>query len=240
LILSREADEAHGSGRSIPAFHLLDAIESCPELFSRYGGHAHAVGFALPSANIEKLRQHLDTYARARLTPADFEPQLEFDRELPLREITPELYQSLQLLEPFGMGNDEPTFIANGVRLMTPPQAVKDKHVRLRVAHAMNGTDAAGAQDFTPRCHPDSAAISKRDGAGAVAGSAAVAQIATQQPSWRDNISFKAMGWRLRETCDNQKLLAGDRLDIAFTLGMNDHPEFGGLELSLRDVVRAG
>jgi len=73
----------------IPSFHLLHAIESCPELFSRYGGHAHAVGFALPSANIEKLREHLDGYARARLTPADFEPQLEFDRELPLGEVTP-------------------------------------------------------------------------------------------------------------------------------------------------------
>jgi hypothetical protein len=51
------------------AFHLLQAIESCHELFSRYGGHAHAVGFALPSANVEKLREHLDGYARARLTP---------------------------------------------------------------------------------------------------------------------------------------------------------------------------
>src|SRR6202047_2214051 len=90
LIISRDGDEAHGSGRSIPSFHLLQALESCPELFSRYGGHAHAVGFALPSANIEKLRQHLDIHARARLTPADFEPQLEFDRELALREVTPE------------------------------------------------------------------------------------------------------------------------------------------------------
>src|SRR5271154_4376442 len=49
LVISREGDEAHGSGRSISAFHLLQALESCPELFSRYGGHAHAVGFALPS-----------------------------------------------------------------------------------------------------------------------------------------------------------------------------------------------
>jgi single-stranded-DNA-specific exonuclease len=51
LVISREGDEAHGSGRSIPAFHLLHAIESCHELFSRYGGHAHAVGFALPISN---------------------------------------------------------------------------------------------------------------------------------------------------------------------------------------------
>jgi len=142
LVISREGDEAHGSGRSIPSFHLLHAIESCHELFSRYGGHAHAVGFALPSANVEKLREHLDGYTRARLTPADFEPQLEFDRELPLGEVTPELHQALLLLEPFGMENREPIFAARAVRLMAPPQAVKDKHVRLRVAPAINGTVA--------------------------------------------------------------------------------------------------
>src|ERR1700722_14153767 len=136
LIISREADEAHGSGRSIPAFHLLDAIESCPELFSRYGGHAHAVGFALPCANVQKLREHLDNYARPRLTTADFEPQLEFDRELPLDEVTPELQRALTLLEPFGMENPEPVFTAKAVRLMTPPQAVKEKHARLRIAPA--------------------------------------------------------------------------------------------------------
>ena len=145
LVISREGDEAHGSGRSIPAFHLLHAIESCPELFSRYGGHAHAVGFALPSANVEKLRAHLDEYARARLTPADFEPQLEFDRELPLREVTPDLQQALLLLEPFGMENREPVFAARAVRLMAPPQAVKDKHVRLRVAPAVNRLRCGGS-----------------------------------------------------------------------------------------------
>jgi len=195
LVISREGDEAYGSGRSIPAFHLLHAIESCHELFSRYGGHAHAVGFALPSANVEKLREHLDGYARDRLTPADFEPQLEFDRDLPLGEVTPELHQALVLLEPFGMENREPIFAARAVQLMAPPQAVKEKHVRLRVAPA-----------------------------------------ATE--SWRDNIAFKAMGWGLKESCDRLQLLAGDCLDIAYSLGMNDHPEFGGLELTLRDVVR--
>jgi single-stranded-DNA-specific exonuclease len=231
LVISREGDEAHGSGRSIPAFHLLHAIESCHDLFSRYGGHAHAVGFALPSANVEKLREHLDGYARARLTSADFEPRLEFDRELPLAEVTPELHQALLLLEPFGMENREPVFAARAVRLMAPPQAVKDKHVRLRVAPAVNGKAAAMA-DFTPRCHPDAAAISKRNVA-----ETEFRPVPAQ--SWRDNIGFKAMGWGLKESCDGLQLLAGDRLDIAYSLGMNDHPEFGGLELTLRDVVRA-
>jgi len=233
LIISREGDEAHGSGRSIASFHLLQALESCPELFSRYGGHAHAVGFSMPSANIDKLRQHLDIHARARLTPADFEPQLEFERELSLREITPQLHHALALLEPFGMGNCEPIFAARTVRLMAPPQAVKDKHVRLRLAQAGVAAAAAATQDFTPRCHPDAAAIPKRNSARLDSSPPAT------QSSWRDNMTFKAMGWGLRESCDRLQLLAGDRLDIAFSLGMNDHPEFGGLELTLRDVVRA-
>jgi single-stranded-DNA-specific exonuclease len=216
LVISREGDEAHGSGRSIRAFHLFDAIESCPELFSRYGGHAHAVGFAMPSANVDKLREHLDGYARARLTPADFEPQLEFDRELPLAEVTAELHWALLLLEPFGMENREPVFAARAVRLMAPPQAVKDKHVRLRVASSVNGSSPLP--------------IPAGQGPAATQSSSS---------SWRDNIAFKAMGWGLKECCDRLQLLAGDRLDIAYSLGMNDHPEFGGLELTLRDVVRA-
>jgi single-stranded-DNA-specific exonuclease len=238
LIVSHEGEEAHGSGRSIPAFHLLNALESCHELFSRYGGHAHAVGFALPSGNVQELRERLDAYARARLTLSDFEPQLEFDRDLPLDEVTPELYGALCLLEPFGMDNPEPIFTARAVRLMAPPQPVKDKHVRLRIAPAVNGAAQAtvAAQDFTPHCHPDSAAIPKRvetEGPAAGAG-----RNARSTPSWRSNITFKAMGWGLKESCDRLQLLAGDRLDIAYTLGMNDHPEYGGLELTLRDISR--
>jgi hypothetical protein len=63
--------------------------------------------------------------------------------------------------------------------------------------------------------------------------------VPTSAPSWRSNITFKAMAWGLRESCDRLQLLAGDRLDIAYTLGLNDHPEFGGLELTLRDIARA-
>jgi single-stranded-DNA-specific exonuclease len=248
LIISRMGEEAHGSGRSIAAFHLLHAIESCPELFSRFGGHAHAVGFALPSANIEKLRQHLDGYARARLTTADFESQLEFDRELSLREVTLELYQALLLLEPFGMGNSEPVFAARAVRLMAPPQTLKDKHVRLRVSQSVNvnATAAVAAQDFTPRCHPDAAAIPKREHVETSTASThssfssfSSSSSSSSSFSWRDNVTFKGMGWGLKQTCDRLQLLAGDRLDIAYSLGMNDHPEFGGLELTVRDVVRA-
>jgi len=222
LVISREGDEAHGSGRSIPAFHLLNALESCRELFSRYGGHAHAVGFSMPAANVQKLREHLDQYARARLTPSDFEPQLAFDCELPLDQVTPELQRALCLLEPFGMNNPEPLFTARAVRLMAPPQALKDKHVRLRISPAQpNG--ATGVPSVKSESYARTAAVQSQNVA---------------PPSWRSNITFKAMGWGLKEPCDRLQLLAGDRLDIAYSLSTNDHPEFGGLELTLRDLVR--
>jgi len=234
LILSREGEESHGSGRSISAFHLLDALESCRSLFSRYGGHAHAVGFALPAANVQELCAHLDTYARARLTLADFDPHLEFETDLPLDQVSPELHYALSLLEPFGMDNPEPVFTAHGVRLMAPPPAVKDKHVRLRIAPAVDEPVAlaASAEDYTPRCHPDSV------GAGLRPGQTGQRPVSTQS-SWQRNVTFKAMGWGLKESCDNLQLLAGDRLDIAYSLGMNDHPEFGGLELTVQDVMRS-
>ncbi len=252
LVISREADEAHGSGRSIPAFHLLNAIESCPELFSRYGGHAHAVGFALPCANVQKLREHLDNYARARLTTADFEPQLEFDRELPLDEVTPELQRALTLLEPFGMENPEPVFTAKAVRLMTPPQAVKEKHARLRIAPAQTeiqsqtGIATQNGGTGAPPVRARTNTSAKNVGTGnsqTVDHSVQVADPpyspeSTSAPTWRSNITFKAMAWGLRESCERLQLLAGDRLDIAYALGLNDHPEFGGLELTLRDLVR--
>src|SRR6266853_1541113 len=121
LVISREGDESHGSGRSISAFHLLEALESCESLFTRFGGHAHAVGFALPSDRIPELRSKLDSFARARLTLADFEPRLNVDAEIDLTEIRPDLFQALKRLEPFGLGNPEPGFMARDDRVLLPP-----------------------------------------------------------------------------------------------------------------------
>jgi single-stranded-DNA-specific exonuclease len=140
LVISRDGEEAHGSGRSISTFHLLNALESCGELFTRYGGHAHAVGFGLRSEQIPELRRRLDSYARERLTEADLEPVLEFDGEVPLDEVTPVLWESLARLEPYGMGNPEPVFAARTVRMLTEPRILKEKHIKLKLARGVDGS----------------------------------------------------------------------------------------------------
>ena len=200
IVISRNGEEAHGSGRSIRAFHLLDAIESCSNLFTRYGGHAHAVGFSLPAGRLADLRSHLDTYARQRLTVADFEPVLDLDAEISFDQVTPELLQALRRMEPFGHGNPEPVFAANSVRLMAPPRVLKDKHVKLKLA--------ATAENRESR---------------------------TEHSNWRRAVSFDALAWHMAERLEQERLLAGDTLDVAFTVGHNDHPEFGGLELTICD-----
>src|SRR4029077_11994487 len=95
LVVSRDGEEAHGSGRSIAPFHLLNALEACRDLFTRYGGHSHAVGFALEASRVPELKIQLDAYARQHLTLADFEPRLNYDAELSLDQVTPEFFQLL-------------------------------------------------------------------------------------------------------------------------------------------------
>jgi single-stranded-DNA-specific exonuclease len=224
LVISHDNGEAHGSGRSIRAFHLLDALESCRELFTRYGGHSHAVGFSLPSARVPELRAHLDEYARVRLTSADFEPVLDVDGELDLEQVTPDLFQALEQLEPFGQGNPEPVFTARAVRTMAPPKILKDKHVKLKLAASLRERElSAAAVAAIPRCYPDSTEVRRED------------RRVAESSNWRRNIAFDALGWHMAERLQAAKLLAGDTLDIAFCVGHNDHPEYGGLELALRD-----
>src|SRR4249919_470226 len=133
LVIAKEGEEAHGSGRSISAFHLLNALESCHDLFTRFGGHAHAVGFAMPSQAVPILKQRLNDYAQTRLTPEDLLPQFSIDAEIPLSSVTPDLLRNLGRLEPFGHGNPEPVFASHGVSLLLPPRILKDKHIKLRV-----------------------------------------------------------------------------------------------------------
>jgi single-stranded-DNA-specific exonuclease len=239
IVISREGEEAFGSGRSIRAFHLLEALESCGTLFSRYGGHSHACGFAMPASNVAELRAQLDQFARSRLTLADFEPVLELDAEMNLTEVTPELYKALQMLEPYGMSNPEPVFAAKGVQLAAPPRILKQKHVKLKVRPGQRSLDSADSNQFstaailtTPRCHPESSTIRRSEKKAADEGYESL----SRKTDFRSKITFDALGWHMAERLQQSPLLAGDSIDIVFSVGQNDHPEYGGLELSLRDL----
>ena len=137
LVLTHDAGDAPGSGRAVAGFHLLDALQAVhadPDgpLFSRFGGHAHAAGFALPSARVPELRLRLERLTAERRPPSDTAP-LPCDAPLRLGDLTPAFFATYERFEPFGIGNPEPVFLARHVRLAAPVRLIGDRHLALQI-----------------------------------------------------------------------------------------------------------
>ena len=133
IVLAVEGDLAYGSGRSIPGFDLLGALEHCGELFTRFGGHRHAAGVTLESDRLTELRRRITAFADDRLGPEQLMPRLRIDGCLPLAAITPELMAGLRAMEPFGAGNPRPVFHSGPVQLADGPRVLKSRHLAMRV-----------------------------------------------------------------------------------------------------------
>ncbi|HEY6377402.1 MAG TPA: DHHA1 domain-containing protein, partial [Edaphobacter sp.] len=146
LVLTHEDGQAHGSGRSITGFHLLDALTRVHGvdgnaaavgvdgvLFTRFGGHAHAVGFSLPSERVDKLRERMRSYGASLLTGSVLLPPLECDAELRLSDLTQEFFDWLTRCGPFGVGNREPVLLTRGVSLGAEVRIIKERHICLEI-----------------------------------------------------------------------------------------------------------
>jgi single-stranded-DNA-specific exonuclease len=146
IVIAHENGEAHGSGRSIPGFHLLDAILLC-------------------------------------------------DAALPLDQITPALYAGLQRLHPTGMDNEDPLFLARNIRVAAPPRILKETHIKLQLADRSNGSN--------------------------------------------EDKTIPALGWRWAERAAALGVAEGSRIDLAYRLRLNGHPQYGGVELEIEDLCLA-
>jgi single-stranded-DNA-specific exonuclease len=144
FVLCEEDGEAQGSGRSIPAFHLLDALESMPELFSRFGGHRQAAGLGMRVDNVAEFRERFNAYAAERLTSEDFRPQVLIDAVAALPELTDAAAGQIMGLAPFGFGNQPPVIAALGVEMCGEPTIMKEKHLRVRFQQEKRIVTATG------------------------------------------------------------------------------------------------
>jgi single-stranded-DNA-specific exonuclease len=124
---------AQGSGRSVPGFHLLEALESMPELFTKFGGHKQAAGVTLSSRQVEAFHERFNRYAATRLSPSDFCPVYEIDAVARLEELHDEAVAEVLSLAPFGCGNPAPLLAVQGVEVCGDPVPMKEKHLRVRV-----------------------------------------------------------------------------------------------------------
>ena len=212
IVISVEEGVAHGSGRSVDGFPLLAAIESCADLFTRFGGHAFAVGFALPAEKLPDLKRRLRDYANAHLAAREPARLLRIHAELPLDRITPVLAGWLRKLEPLGHGNPEPIFIARSARLLAPPRIMKAQHLRLELAQDALAQDSpAPASAASPSLPVSAAPVS----------------------------SIRAIGWNLAQRAMELRLAQGSLVDVAYRIRENDHPDFGGLEIEIVGIELA-
>jgi single-stranded-DNA-specific exonuclease len=132
LIALTEDGLGKGSGRSIPGFHLLDALEASSRHLLRFGGHRYAAGIGLAAAAVPAFAEMFEEVAARTLTDSDLVPRLTIDVEVEPGDVTRELALELKRLEPFGMGNPEPLLMLRGMTVVER-RIVGEGHLRLRV-----------------------------------------------------------------------------------------------------------
>ncbi len=133
IMIAIDEDEGKGSARSIPGFHLYEALSECDEFLIRYGGHKYAAGLSILPKDISPFREKFKKITEQTLTDDDLLPRLFLDGELELSQIDTDFVKLLDLFSPFGPQNMRPVFQTKNLSVWGDPYVVGNNHLRLRV-----------------------------------------------------------------------------------------------------------
>src|SRR3989344_4868229 len=188
IVVSIGEKFSKASARSVSGFNIIEFIRSASELLVDAGGHPMAAGFTVETTKLLKLQKVLEEKAELILTEDLLIRSLKIDCELPLEFIDINLYESLQKLAPFGMGNPEPTFLSKkavveDLRLV----GAEGKHLKLNVKCQMS------------------------------------------------NVKFGGIGFGMGKMFSKIKI--GDRIDIAYTIDINEWNGEQRLQLKIKDIM---
>ncbi|MDH4158038.1 MAG: single-stranded-DNA-specific exonuclease RecJ [candidate division Zixibacteria bacterium] len=122
-----------GSARSIPGFHLCEALKECEDLLIKYGGHKYAAGLSIQQDNIPAFREKFKEVSNRLLTDEDITPKLHIDLELELTDIDEKLMDAIESFAPFGPQNMRPVFLTRNCEVVGQPRSVGNNHLRMRV-----------------------------------------------------------------------------------------------------------
>ena len=142
-IVAAQGDEfTRGSCRSIPEFHITEALDQCADLLHHYGGHAAAAGFTVYTHLLPEFIQRLRQITAQQISTLDLRPVLEIDAEVALTSLRADLLQALNVLQPTGMGNRSALFMTRNALIRYQRTIGKDNsHLKLiledsqRVSH---------------------------------------------------------------------------------------------------------
>ena len=143
VMVALDGEKGRGSARSIPGFHLYEALAECARLLRRFGGHRQAAGMDLARGSLADFRVAFNAAARARLSDDHLRPALRPDVELDLAAVDAKLVHWLSYLGPHGIGNPGPLFVARAV-VLDRPRRVGDTHLKATLATGTGRLDAIG------------------------------------------------------------------------------------------------
>lgn len=134
IVLERGEQESHASCRSIPEFHITQALDACSDLLVRHGGHAMAAGLTIRNENIPALRERLASLAEKQLRDQQLAPVIDIDMEMDLGQLNGDLIRELKVLEPTGHHNGAPVFMTRNLRVVEARNVGSDRqHLKLTV-----------------------------------------------------------------------------------------------------------
>jgi single-stranded-DNA-specific exonuclease len=148
VILTESKDGfATGSARSVPGYDLYQAIESCSDLLESFGGHMFAAGLTLKQENLQQFRERFEKFVSETIRDEHLVPSINVDEEIPLEDVTPELYRNLERFQPFGPDNTAPVFVSRRVKTLAC-QPVGNNGMHLKLSFARHNGEPVGAIAF--------------------------------------------------------------------------------------------
>ncbi len=199
IVVSIGKKFSKASARSVSGFNIIEFIRSASEFLVDAGGHPMAAGFTVETIKLLKLQKALERKAELMLNEDLLTRSLKIDCELPLSFVDVNLYEALQKLAPFGMGNPEPTFISKGVVIEEIRMVgAEGKHLKMRLV-----------------CHPE------RSPAPSGAGRSEGSRDSSAVPQ-NDDTVFDAIGFGMGEMFS--KIKTGEKIDIVYTIDENEWP----------------
>ena len=151
VVVAVDGDVARASGRSVPDYHLAQALSECGELFLHYGGHPAAAGFVARTDDLDAIRQSLQASAQERLRDATLEPRLRIDAEADFADMPGKTMDFIRRLAPYGQENPPPAFMARGVQATSRQRmGTQGQHMRLQLRQSGTTWEAVAFNQSWP------------------------------------------------------------------------------------------
>jgi len=156
IIISLKDGLGKGSGRSIPGFHLFDALLACSKHLKYFGGHSYAVGLSIEKDKVKEFATDMNNVVKERIDLDVLKPVLEIDAQLPLIFLNHDLIGKIQDLGPFGIGNPRPVFCSHNLTIKSPAAILGRDTIKFWVTDEERTYEAIGfgLKDMAPYIVP--------------------------------------------------------------------------------------